>query len=185
MKRGLLALPLLTIAGCDLQVLVGVLADAGARPPTSPPSPTTEVNAATQVVDCPGYNTLGKMDLFFAMRCGGDALCHSAAIPWTDLKSPDVWRRMLDAWPRAACIGGAPDVRAKIIDRANWRNSVLLTKSQDPPACPSGTLPTSGQVGWPMPPSEENQGNLVPRQPPLTAEERLCIENFVRAATGN
>jgi hypothetical protein len=146
------------------------------------PGSIHEPAGANTAMRCPTLDDLGKMDTFFAQRCGVDALCHGAGSPWTDLQSPEVFKRLLDARSRAACNVVGSD--AKIIDKANWENSVLLVKTRETPVCPPGTMPSFGP-GFPMPPPLRLQDALMPTQPPLTADERLCIESFVRAATGN
>ncbi len=129
------------------------------------------VNANTPLTKCPKYPTLGKMDDFFAMRCGTATLCHATGAPWTDLKMPAVWMRLLDKKPVVSCDMG------KIIDKATPANSIMLAKTkQMMPVCPPNTGTVIGTV---MPPL-----NNTEKQPPLTAEEVACIENFVTAAAG-
>jgi hypothetical protein len=134
------------------------------------------VTRDTPVADCPNeFNTVGKMDAFFKMRCGPDGSnCHTPAfaIAWRDFNTADVWMRMADpATKTAACAG------SRIIDNRNWASSLMLAKVKDPVACPPGS---TGAAGLRMPPP-----GMVPMMNPLSADELKCLENFVRAATGN
>ena len=134
------------------------------------------VTRDTPVADCPTeFNTVGKMDNFFAMRCGPDgSSCHLPAfdIAWRDFKTADVWMRMADPATRTTVCAGS-----RIIDSRNWANSLMLAKVKDPVACPPGS---SGAPGLRMPPA-----NMAPMMEPLNAAELKCLENFVRAASGN
>jgi hypothetical protein len=134
------------------------------------------VTRDTPVADCPTeFNTVGKMDNFFAMRCGPDgSSCHLPAfdIAWRDFKSADVWMRMAADTTRTTVCAGS-----RIIDNRNWANSLMLAKVKDPVACPPGS---TGNAGLRMPPA-----NMAPMMDPLSPAELKCLENFVRAATGN
>lgn len=132
-------------------------------------APSGEVTAATEI-DCAAYPTVGKMDDFFAMRCGVNATCHQNPVPWSDFKSADVFKRMLDIAPKASCTGGG-----KLIDKANWANSVVLLKTKTPVMCPPGAT-TPGTI---MPPP-----NLPPMMDPLSPAELTCLENFVKKVAG-
>lgn len=134
------------------------------------------VNSNTAVADCPTeFNTLGKMDNFFAMRCGPDgSSCHLPAfdVAWRDFKSADVWMRMSNPTTKTTVCAGS-----RIIDTRNWNNSLMLAKVKDPTTCPSGS---TGQAGLRMPPA-----NMPPMMAVLSAAELKCLESFVRTATGN
>jgi hypothetical protein len=124
------------------------------------------------VANCTKYPTLGKMDEFFAARCGLDGLCHntSTAGLWKDLKTPKVWERMIQPGVKS---GAAVCADSKIIDTTDWDKSViwLVTRS------PKGTCPDpSKTIARPMPPQD-----VTPTTPLLTAEENTCLENYLKA----
>jgi hypothetical protein len=138
---------------------------------------TGTVGPDTPVANCAQYNTLGKMDTFFAMRCGQDGLCHTGggANAWSDLKTAPVFMRMLNTAPKFVC------KTQKMIDPADWQKSVILLKTQqEMPKCADGTA--AGATT--MPPPESAQAGVAMKQAPLSAAEKTCIENFLRAATG-
>ena len=134
------------------------------------------VTRDTPVADCPTeYDTVGKMDNFFAMRCGPDgSTCHTPALAtaWKDFKTADVWMRMREETVRPTVCTGS-----RIIDTRNWANSLMLFKVKDPVACPPGS---TGQAGLRMPPA-----NMPPMMDALSAAEIRCLESYLRAATGN
>jgi hypothetical protein len=134
------------------------------------------VNDDTPVADCADYNTLGKMDTFFAMRCGSDGACHTSpgATAWTDMKMPKVYSRLLNVAPKFACTAD------KMIDPGDWSKSVLLVKVRDAmPLCKNGSK--AGTTVMPPPLAAQAQAM---KQDPLTDAEKTCLENFVRAAAG-
>jgi hypothetical protein len=133
------------------------------------------VTAQTVVQNCSMFDTLGKMDMFFEMRCGVDMACHAPNAPWTDFKTGSAFMRLLDTKPKIACTNG------KLLDKANWQNSVLLFKVKNPGMCPPGTGTTLPGL---MPPAETAQA-INPKQPQLSAAEVACVEGFIKAATGN
>ncbi len=128
-------------------------------------------SAATVVTGCTRFPTLGDMDKFFGMRCGTTSACHGTGAPWSDLKMPDVWKRMLNAAPKLTCVASA-----KIIDKTTPANSLLLVKAkQATPMCQGG-----GEAGTQMPPP----GNTMMIATPLPADELDCLTAFVNAAAG-
>ena len=122
-------------------------------------------------IDCAEYPTLSDMDKFFARRCGASAddECHATALPWTDMKSPEVWRRLADRNSMVTCKD------AKLIDTKTWSNSVILAKTKTPVACPPG----GSNPGLPMPPP-----NMMPMMAPLSAAETTCLENYLKKIAG-
>jgi hypothetical protein len=159
-------------------------------PGTMPPPPPGKVTRETEVSNCAQYKTLGAMDNFFANRCGIAAACHASEVPWTNLKAPDVWQRLLNVKPKAVCnkTDASKTVIGSLIDGNNWENSILLAKSKHPPTCPPGTDANPMSAGDPMPPTKQKQASLgVPEanlQDDLSDAERVCIAGFVRAAAG-
>lgn len=133
------------------------------------------VNAMTAVMGCSKFKNLGEADAFFKMRCAsGTGGCHQKAygIAWGDLESPGVWMRYTDKDPVASCNGSA-----KLIEPgAKYKDSVLLIKTQQTePKCPDGK-PAGAD---PMPPPK-----MAAMYPALSADEKTCIEAFVKAAAG-
>ena len=154
-----------------------------------PPPPGKVVTRETEVLDCAQYKTLGAMDNFFASRCGIASGCHASEVPWTNLKAPDVWQRLLNLKPKAVCnkTDANKIVMGSLIDGKNWKNSILLAKSKRPPSCPPGTDANPMIAGDPMPPTKRSRRLAVPQadlQDALSDAERVCIEGFVRAAAG-
>ncbi len=128
----------------------------------------TTPTAATPV-NCTKYPTLGDMDKFFALRCATTGACHGASSPWTDMKAPDFWKKMLDAPAKFTCMG------KKIIDKTTPANSLILLKTKNmKPMCPGGG------DGMAQMPTVNDQ--MIPT--PLPADEITCLENFVNAAAG-
>jgi hypothetical protein len=158
--------------------------------PGAMPPPPGKVNRETEVINCAQYKTLGAMDNFFANRCGIASGCHASEVPWTNLKAPDVWQRLLNLKPKAVCnkTDANKTVVGSLIDGNNWENSILLAKSKNPPSCPPGTDANPMSAGDPMPPTKQKQASLaVPAadlQDDLSDAERVCIAGFVRAAAG-
>jgi hypothetical protein len=164
-----LVLFLVLAAACDDRAfIVGgwqvrhVGPDGGARNDAAVPGPVT---AATPIAGCRAYRTVGEMDQFFAARCSGGPACHSHAIPFGDLKSPDVYARVADKPTIVNCTKAA-----KWADTSNWSKSVLWLKSLDMPVCPDGT---PGGLSMPSEPSTR-----------LDAEELACLEGFLKALSG-
>ena len=125
--------------------------------------------SASTTINCSEYPTIGDMDKFFAMRCGAAAACHAMAIPWTDMKAPEVWKRLADKNSTVSCKD------AKLIDTKTWSNSVILAKTKTPVACPPG----GSNPGLPMPPA-----NMMPMMAPLSAAETTCLENYLKKIAG-
>ena len=162
---------LLVVASCGQPVyLVGVDtpdAAAGAEPDAAPPLPPAPPTRDTPVANCAAYPTLGAMSGFLERRCGVAVACHAQASPWTTLEGPDLFATLLDVRPKFDCM------RSLLIDSVNPLDSLLYIKSAEAiPICPDGS---SGMLQ--MPPQQ-----LSPVQPLLTAEELVCLEQFVRAA---
>lgn len=135
---------------------------------------SASISADTEVANCSKFSTLGAADAFFGERCGVATACHATGAPWSDFKAANVFMRMLDAKPKVDCTS------SKMLDKANWMKSLILAKtSQATPACPSGDSP-----GTQMPPAEKDQA-IQDKVPALTADEKTCVEEFVKAATGN
>jgi hypothetical protein len=133
---------------------------------------TGTANAMTVVADCTRWPTLGDMDKFFNNRCAAGTSCHvTASAPlWTDMQTPEVWRRLRDKSPVTSCKS------AKLIDPADWRNSVIWAKVQaGTTTCPPGATSAAGIA---MPP----QMGFEPKLEPVSAEELKCLEGFLRAA---
>jgi hypothetical protein len=126
------------------------------------------ITAETVVMGCDAFNTVGKMDQFFAMRCGpeGGATCHPTTMTiWQDMKSPEVWKRLADKPSKYACAGG------KLIDIENWENSVVWRKVKAPVMCPSGGMPFNVMPDKTMPPMPDV----------LKADELACLEGYLKA----
>lgn len=128
---------------------------------------------------CPEYRTLADMDRFFVQRCGVNVACHTAALPWSDLKTPNVWLRMLDKAPVSVCA----ESMMKMIDKVDPEKSLILLKVNADPMMSKCSNPRNELWGDPMPPPLQKQ-NIPVKSPPLTAEERACIRNFVHVAAG-
>jgi hypothetical protein len=120
-------------------------------------------------MNCQQWPTLGDMDKFFANRCGVNATCHASGAPWTDMQKQGVWERFKTAGTDKAkfsCMGG------QLVNTANWRESVIWTKTQTPATCAGG-----GTAGVTMPP----QAGFEPKMPVLSAAELTCLEGFLKA----
>ena len=135
-----------------------------------PPAPGV-VSAATAVMGCAQFDTVGKMDAFFAMRCGVSNLCHGAGTAWTSMPAQNAFEKFKTAKAAVSCSGGP------LANAANWRESVLWTKTQTPAGCPPG----SSSPGLTMPP----QMTFEPKMAVLTAPEMACLEGYLKAITGN
>jgi hypothetical protein len=139
------------------------------------------VTKDTEVKDCNQWKTLGEMDRFFTARCaagGGSegASCHvtTNAAAWSDLASPDIWKRVKDVDAKFSCKG------AKLINSKTWSESVIWAKVQPgdgPPTCPPGGSTPNVR----MPPQD---GTFKPVMAVLSADELKCLENFLRAIAG-
>jgi hypothetical protein len=127
------------------------------------------------VRDCAQWPTLGDMDRFFQNRCGagGTGTCHNTATAgiWNDMFSKDVWKRLQTEVGKSSCRG------AKLINKDKWSDSLILAKIQGTPACPPGG---TGMAGTSMPP----QAGFEPKMAVLNADETKCIENFLKAISG-
>jgi hypothetical protein len=143
-------------------------------PPAMSPPPPPPVNAATPVMNCAQWPTVGDMDKFFAMRCGVNSICHGTNTVWTDMQKTGMWQRVIatdmNSKAKVSCAGGP------LANGANWRESVLWTKVQSPATCPGG----SGVPGATMPP----QMMYEPKMPLLNQSELNCLEGFLKAVTG-
>lgn len=130
------------------------------------------LSAATPVKGCTAYPTVGDMDKLFVKTCGDDSSCHKAKIPYGDLKTADIWKRMKDVTPALVCTDG------KLIDSQKPEASILLMKLKQPvPACPPGT---GKEAGLTMPPMLKDQLQAT-KYPALTPDELKCLEGFVAA----
>jgi hypothetical protein len=136
----------------------------------APPPPAAAISASTPVMDCAMWPTLGDMDKFFLMRCGVNATCHGTGALWTDMQKQGAWERFKTDKAKVSCMGG------QLANTANWRDSVLWTKTQSPAACPGG----SGSAGLTMPP----QMTYEPKLPVLSPAESKCLEGFLKAISG-
>jgi hypothetical protein len=137
-----------------------------APPPGGQPAPTGSVSAATPIMNCTQWPTLGDMDKFFANRCGVNATCHAAMSPWTDMQKTGVWERFKTEKAKITCSG------SQLVNTANWRESVIWIKTQTPATCPGGA--PGGQT---MPP----QMLYEPKMMALTPAELTCLEGFLKA----
>jgi hypothetical protein len=133
--------------------------------------PAATVNKDTPIANCSKYPTLGKMDDFFAMRCGVAVNCHNAMAPWTNMALTDSWMVLKDAVPKIDCKSD------KIVDSTTWSKSLVWVKTRKPgpPACPT----TGGIPGTIMPPPE-----MMPKMDLLTADEDACLQGFLKAIAG-
>ena len=129
------------------------------------------VNKDTPIANCSKYPTLGKMDDFFAMRCGVAVNCHNAMAPWTNMALTDSWMVLKDAVPKIDCKSD------KIVDSTTWSKSLVWVKTRKPgpPACPTA----GGIPGTIMPPPE-----MMPKMDALTADEDMCLQGFLKAIAG-
>jgi hypothetical protein len=132
------------------------------------------VTAAT-TIDCAMYPTVGDMDKFFAARCGLDNNCH-ATPTFKDLKSANVFSRLKTGatLAKSAVYCGGSDV----IDTADWQKSILWVATRVPKA----NCPGQGTIIRTMPPQEP--ANVMPKEPPLTADENACLEKYLKAIAG-
>jgi hypothetical protein len=79
--------------------------------------------------------------------------------------------RMRDVGTKVTCMG------SKLIDTSNWMNSMILVKTQQAqPVCPAGSPP-----GLIQPPPPNVQG-IDPKVPPLSADEKRCVVEYIKAA---
>jgi hypothetical protein len=141
----------------------------GGGAPAGPPT------AATPVPGCAAYPTLGDMDKLFTKSCAQTNACHGKGAPWTELLA-NVWMTAPTAKAKLTC-GSAP-----LIDMASPDKSLILLKTKDAmPKCANGSA-----AGTIMPPLDKDQALPAGamKVPPLTAAEKTCIENFVKAAAG-
>ena len=142
----------------------------GAGMSGTPMPPTKD----TPIPGCAKYPTLGKMDEFFATRCGSDGACHTTpgAAVWKDLKMPDIWDRMRTVKSSVDCGGAA------MIDTTAWDKSLLWVITRSPKApCPNG-----GMIIRLMPPQEP--ANVMPKEALLSADENTCLEGFLKVLAG-
>jgi hypothetical protein len=133
------------------------------------------VSATTAVAGCDKFNTLGGADAFFKMRCGTGTSCHPVGLKdiWQDFESANAFSRLLNRDAKVTCIAG----KGKIIDGTDHTKSILLLKTKDAmPKCADGA--TAGEL---MPPQSMSPMGMYPA---LSAAEKTCIENFVKAAAG-
>ena len=137
---------------------------------------TTAPPGETKVANCAKYPTLAAMDDFFATRCADNIVCH-ATVVYSDFKMPEVWRRMFNKNAYASC------KKSKMLDPSDYRKSMFLAKQQAPVACPitNGDQDLPGDT-MPPPPAKQLRPDKVAA---LTPDELTCLENFVKAATGN
>jgi hypothetical protein len=137
--------------------------------------------ASTPVPDCPTeYNTLGKMDNFFAMRCGHENACHAmtGGNVWSDMKMPNVSGRFFNTPTKNVCLSQAAADR-RMLNADDWQAGMMLVKTRDAmPKCKNGM--TAGTI---MPPPEAMQAAAM-KQPPLTDAEKKCLESWIRVASG-
>lgn len=137
--------------------------------------PTGMVSATTMIPGCPTYPTLGDMDKFIAMRCGGKAgmqtACHGVTgAPFGDYSKANAYMWALDKKAILTCTGD----NAKFIDKTNPLNSLFWLKvSNAMPKCPGGT---SANAVMPY-----QDAQMIPA---LTAAEQTCMKNFVQVAAG-
>jgi hypothetical protein len=138
-------------------------------------APAASVSASTAIPGCPTYPTLGDMDKFIAMRCGGKAgmqtACHGVTgAPFGDYSKANAWMWALDKKAILTCTGD----NAKFIDKANPLNSLFWLKvSSMMPKCPGGS---SANAAMPF-----QDAQMIPA---LTAAEQTCMKNFVTVAAG-
>jgi hypothetical protein len=130
------------------------------------------VTKDTPIANCSAYPTLGKMDDFFAMRCGAANACHNetGGAAWNNFKVADVWKTLKNTATIFACKPG------KVIDGTTWDKSVMWRKTRQPgpPMCVEGGLP-----GTIMPPP-----GSTPPTPVLTPDEDTCLQGFLKAIAG-
>jgi hypothetical protein len=131
--------------------------------------------ATSAVAPCTKFQTLGEADAWFKMRCGsGKGGCHQAMYRavWGELESADIWKRLSNVDAVQSCKGSSK----MIVPGADWKKSVLYIKTHEMmPKCPDGK--EAGATIMPPPGMAD--------YPALTAEEKTCIENFVKVAAGN
>jgi hypothetical protein len=124
------------------------------------------VTAATPIMNCSDFKTVGDMDKFFGMRCGEGATCHptTAAATFGDLKSPDVFKRIVTK-SSLTCTG------VKLADTSDYTKGLIWAKTEAMPKCPGGTSAAGAQM---------------PSMPmmPLSATEKTCLENYLKALAG-
>jgi hypothetical protein len=130
------------------------------------------VTRDTKVASCSKFKTLGESDDYLKMRCGaGKGACHSTGAVWTNMDGPDTWKTFLMKNATLSCGG------AKLIDSADWMNSLIVIKtSQAMPKCP-GAQAIPGDL---MPSKLAD-----PMQVALSADEVTCFQQLAKAASGN
>jgi hypothetical protein len=126
----------------------------------------------TPIPNCSMYPTLGKMDDFFAMRCGVANGCHNevGGSAWSNLKVTDAWMTLKNVTAKFSCKDD------KLIDGTTWDKSVIWrkTRTPGPPMCAGSGLTMSI-----MPPPL-----LDPKMDALSADESTCLQNFLKAIAG-
>jgi hypothetical protein len=140
-----------------------------AGPDAAPPAPAPPdaaspnagaLTAATALPGCAKYPTVGQLETgLLAKSCG---LCHTKTelLGPTDMASPEMWRRFVDAPVRGENCKGA-----KIVDRAKTADSFLLLKLGRDRRCPDGST---------------DRGGIMPPAPPaLGAEDLACMRTYV------
>lgn len=130
-----------------------------------------DVGART-IENCTKYSTVKAMDSFFLMRCGGEvAQCHQAALFGTEYKSEKVYERIVNQ-TSTSC----PDLT--LASKTDYTQGSIWSKTLDPPVCQGGRnkdKPAGARMPSKMP--SEMMEN------PLTAEEKTCLENYLKALT--
>lgn len=123
------------------------------------------ISATTPVADCGTYKTLGDMDMFFEMKCGGGgSACHGANAPFGDFKGNSMWDRGRTTKTKFACMG------TLLIDPADASKGAFFAKINGETRC-------GGMMGK-MPPL-----NAMPAQM-ITADEKKCLETYLNTIAG-
>ncbi|HEY0705684.1 MAG TPA: hypothetical protein VGG33_02750 [Polyangia bacterium] len=137
----------------------------GTTPPGNGGMTGTGVTAATAVMNCSAFPTLGEMDKFFAMRCGEGITCHSGGA-FGDFKAPEVWKRLVGSPSKLA----TPCTGSPLIDGKDYTKGLFWIRTQAEPKCPDG----------------KSAGSRMPSAPQmaLNDSEAACLKSFLQVVAG-
>jgi hypothetical protein len=120
-------------------------------------------NMGARVVNCSNANwkTVKDMDKFFVAKCGTGNVCHVSAA-FGDYTQPEFYKKLLDkSYVSKFDCTGSP-----MADMGDTTKGVIWIKVQDNPDCGGGK---SGNGRMPMPP-----------MPALSADEKSCLESYLK-----
>jgi hypothetical protein len=130
--------------------------------------PATGDLGSKAVASCANWKTVKDMDKFFASKCGNMAACHNNAMVFGDYTSADFYKKLTDSSfiTKFDCIG------VPMADMSDPTKGAFWGKIQNPPTCSA-----SGKMPGPAMP-------LAPTAMPLTADEKTCLENYLKVIAG-